>query len=359
MFRITPGTLVLALLALLLAAFAAFEVRRRLSPVAAVVSPVVETPQMVPVAARDLDPDRPLTEGDIGLVPRTKKQLLEDRAPTYFMTQPKQIQGRVLQQPLPKGAYFSPDAFYSDRMGRSLAERLKPGYRAVTIPVEGVGALDGHMVPGAMVDVIFRNDKATGSMPIGTFTVISDVELLAIGDNSVPGFRNAPRPTNDRSQPTTATLAVPADKANHLKVAEGRGTLSLALRNQDDHDTIANNRPVTLEGLMGVVPPKGPFTSQMYRRGRPTTLVFDNNVLVDRYTAPAIPSDLQFGPPQSPQAAPFDPQALPTPAPQSNMPANPNQGNPNQPVIITAPVIVPPSTVIPTPLPIVPTPTIP
>jgi len=278
MFRITAGTVIIALLAVLLGTLGALEVRRRMTPTAqSVVAAQQETRFVVPVAARDLEKDRPITDGDVGLISLTQKEFSERQFPKDYMNNARQIIGRVLRDRLPKGASFQPENFFSDRMGVTLSDRVKPGFRAVSIEVDTDGVLDGHVVPGAMVDIVFRNDKATLNRAVGTLTVLSDVEILAIGDNSVPGFRGGFKPEDNE---TTVVLAVPVEKANILKVVDGRGTLSLLVRGKDDRDVIASPKATTLEELMGVRPEKGPFMSQIYRRGRPSTLVFDNQQMV-------------------------------------------------------------------------------
>ncbi len=331
MFRITAGTLIIALFAVVLAALVAMEVRRRTTivPVIAPNQRVPETFINVPIAARDLDPDRPLSEADIGILRLSQQELAAKNPPPLYLLDVKQIVGRVLRpspiMPLKKGSFFQPDDFYSDRLGKTLVERLSQGFRAVTIKVDNVGSLDGHAVPGAFVDVIFRNDKAGTNMPVGAMTILADVEILAIGDNAVPGVTGGPLhlpPNTTTFRETTVTLAVPAEKANRLKVVEGRGTMSLVLRSKEDRDQLANYRPETLEGLMGITPAKGPFVSQMFRRGRPTTFVFSNGRVVDRRTYTDATDQMR------PNFGVLVPLGDPS---QPQLPGVPNQPNPTQP----------------------------
>lgn len=335
MFRITPGTLIIALFAVILAALVALEVRRRTQVVPVIAAQrTPDTYVNLPVAARDLETDRPLTEADVGILRLSQAELAARKPPRLYMLDVKQITGRVLKNRLLKDAFFQPDDFYSDRMGKTLVERLAQGFRAVTIKVDNVGSLDGHAVPGAFVDVIFRNDKAGTSMPVGAMTLLADVEILAIGDNTVQGATGGPLhlPNNATTfRETTVTLAVPADKANRLKVVEGRGTLSLVLRSKEDRDLLSNSRPETLEGLMGITPAKGPFVSQYFRRGRATTYVFSNGRVVDRrtYTDPADQNQPNFGFLVPIQGVPLNPQDPSQPLPGNPLQPNPNLQNPN------------------------------
>jgi hypothetical protein len=62
------------------------------------------------------------------------------------------------------------------------------------------------------------------------------------------------------------TLAVTAQQANALKIAEGRGTFSLALRNPDDVEVAAATVPQTLDALLNL-PARREFVTQIYRGG--------------------------------------------------------------------------------------------
>jgi Flp pilus assembly protein CpaB len=138
-----------------------------------------------------------------------------------------QILGRTLKMGLRKGEAFFPEFLYAEGYGPGISDRLQAGYRAVTVPIQNVGAVQGFARPGTWVDVIFRSEEAQ-KRPEMTLTLLERVEVLAIEASLLPN-----RQVNLDSS-GTVTLAVTPHQAKMLKVVEGRGELSLALRHADD-----------------------------------------------------------------------------------------------------------------------------
>ena len=271
MSRITPGTMIVAIFAVLFGLVGAYAVKRHLAGPA--VAATVERTLRIPLASIDLPPDKPIRLGDIMLVPMTPAQMQERGLPLEVMANTQQIIGRILREPVLKGEPFVSTKMYPEGMGPSVAERLKPGLRAVTVAIKGTGALQGFASPGSHVDVLFRNfgdDKR--DVPETTVTLVEDVEVLAFGTNAVPDVRNS-------GEQGTVTLAVSAVQANALKVVEGRGDFSLALRNPDDASLAGNSGPQTMEELLKL-PRKQVLTTDIYRGGTRQTLTFDRGLLV-------------------------------------------------------------------------------
>lgn len=187
------------------------------------------------------------------------------------MSNTQQIVGRVLNEDLKRGETFRPDILYPEGMGPSLSERLKPGFRAVTIAVSGSGNLQGLADSGSLVDVLFRTkEDTTRDYPETTVSLIEAVEVLAVNDNTIPGSRG---PIDAK----TVTLAVNAPQAASLKIAEGRGEFSLALRNSQDGTFVSHEGPSTLEGLLKL-PPRVKYrakTIEIYRGGAKSNNTFD------------------------------------------------------------------------------------
>jgi pilus assembly protein CpaB len=159
---------------------------------------------------------------------------------------------------------------YPEGYGPNLADNVKPGFRAVTVPIAGSGAVNGFAAPGSIVDVIFRAAARRGqrnlNIPEVTLTLLEGVEVLALGTTSTPGIRAPGSPSN-------VTLAVTPEQASALKVVEGRGELSLMLRSPGE---VGAARPaqVTLEELLGLQPEPPPFTSEIYRGASRQTVTF-------------------------------------------------------------------------------------
>lgn len=274
MSRISPGTLIVLIFAVLFGLVGAYAVRRQLTtkPQEAAQQPEPERPRRVsiPLAAVNLDANRPLTMGDIAIVTGTPEELAKRyKLPASYMVDSRQIIGRVLRKPLTPMKAFSPDLFYPDGMGPSVAERLKPGYRAVTVNVDGSGMMHGFATPTSIVDVLFRSEEQKDK-PATTVTLIEGVEVLALDKNAVPG-----RAGNEPL--ATVTLAVTSSQANALKIAEGRGEFSLALRNPNDDSLVVSAGPRTLQSLLNIPETKKPFRAEVFRGGAKTYIEFPAN----------------------------------------------------------------------------------
>ena len=207
MSRVSPGTLIVGIFALLFGLAGAFAVREYLRPAPVEPEVVVEVPSVVPLASIDLEPGRPLTISDIMLVSMTKEQLRDRDLPPEYMTNPQQIVGRILRGGMKKGEAFGTTRFYPEGMGPPLSDRLRPGLRAVTIALgDSSTGLDDTRL--AFVDVLFRANS-DDERPETTVTLISGIEVLALDGNSVPGTRIM--------DAESATLAVSSANARALE----------------------------------------------------------------------------------------------------------------------------------------------
>lgn len=284
MSRITPGTMTVGIMAVLFGLVGAYGVRRFTQPEP---KPVVAQPPraqastdvFAPLAATDLVPDKKLAISDIMIVRMSREDVRERGLPSDYMTNPQQIAGRMLKKALKKGDPFVTTDLYSEGMGPNLAERLKPGLRAVTIPMESVDSVGGLAGPGSIVDVLFRTNGKDG-IPETTVMLMEGVEVLAVNDVTVPGSRvNG----NGNGHKKSVTLAVSGPQAAALMVVEGRGDLSLSLRKPGDEVRDASYRPspLTLESLLGIPPKRAPFRAEIYRGTSRQTITFDEERVSD------------------------------------------------------------------------------
>lgn len=251
MTRVSSGTLTVVVFAILAGLAGAYVVRQRLAQPQPTVGPVTEgnpNDVIVPVAAVDLKPGQMLTKNDVAIV----RMSPEDFAKSPYVNQPymrntTQIEKRVLKAELKRGEAFLTDAFYPDGAGPGIAEMLDEGFRAVTIPIEHISAVQGFARPGSFVDVLFRSVKED-DRPEVTITLLERVEILAVNKNTLSEH------DVELKQGGTVTLAVTPIQAKALKVVEGRGELSLTLRNpQDDLDflPVDLNRGERMQGVAG------------------------------------------------------------------------------------------------------------
>ncbi len=297
MTNVSPGTLILGVFAVLFGLVGAYGAKQYLREEPKIVEVEVEQRLGVPMAATDLPAGRTLTFGDVVLLRLTDEQRENRGIASGFMTDPRQVIGRTLREPLKQGDTFFTTSLYSEGTGPSVAARLKPGYRAVSISLENRAADSSLVSPGSMVDVLFRTFAGKSSeLPETTVTLLERVEVLAIGQEMLAGTRT-PRDRRGRGQ--TVTLAVTPRQAGALGVVEGRGTLWLSLRAAEDDSVADAASPQTLETLLGFERPEAPFTTEYYRRGQLTTAVFEEG----RQTATSV----------LPAGLPISTNTIPTP----------------------------------------------
>jgi pilus assembly protein CpaB len=170
-------------------------------------------------------------------------------------------------------------------LARGVAMALKPGERAVAVPVDEQAGAGNRVLPGDYVDVFvsLKAPQATISNPAShadtrdasqTRLLLSRLRVLAYGSDDLPsspekkspavvadGGKVKPVTDSDSRQvsnnpqsppvPHTAVLAVPIDDANQLLLAVQNGKLSLGVRppndeGQPDDALFGQPRPVLL-----------------------------------------------------------------------------------------------------------------
>lgn len=277
--RLGPATFVVLVTAVLLGLAGAYGVRQYLKPQPVVVKPPppVEPPKpkkyKVPFAMYDLPANRKIAISDVTAVELTREEITKRKLPSDTPLDFRYVIGRYLKEPVPSAGHFQVSKLFPAGVEPSLSDLLKPGQRAVTVPIKSVNATGGFATPGTLVDVVFRSAQSVAAkenpIPEVTFTLLDGVQVLALGDSKFPG---AP-PSGTVS---SVTLAVSPDQAQMLQVVEGKGELSLALRavgTKPEPPAVPDK--MTLEKLLGLTPPTAPFTAEIYRGSNKQTLTFD------------------------------------------------------------------------------------
>lgn len=228
----------------------------------------------VPLAAMDLPTDKLLRMGDIVIKPMTAEEMVNQNIPAdRTLLQAQQIIGRRLSKPVRMLQPFLTDSLMPEGTRPPLTQNLKPGLRAVTVPLSGLDAVGGFAGPGSMVDVFFRTksvfDDRPGrvTFPDKTMVLLENVEVLALGPYTTPGEMIE----TDAADINTVTLAVTPDQAAKLAIIEGRGDLSLSLRDPSEVSQPggAGRQPTvsTFMDLLGYEQPIGPWRTEIYTRG--------------------------------------------------------------------------------------------
>lgn len=271
-----------AIFALLLGLAGAYTVRQVLQQPQAAAAAAAAAPrnQTIAFASTELVPGKVLALGDIVMMSLSPDQVKRRKVPADAMTSSQFLVGRILKNPLKKGDPFLTTDLYPEGLGPTVSERLKPGFRAVTIPVTDLAAVSGFATPGSLVDVLFRTEEREG-LAETTFSLVEGVEVLAYGQSTVPGSRAG----RTAAPAGMVTLAVTPKQAAALQLATGHGEMTLAVRHPED--VAAGNNPsrMTLDQLLGVQY-SGPRRMEIYRGGARQTLLFQNNqVIGDDLTA--------------------------------------------------------------------------
>ncbi|MCA9070127.1 MAG: Flp pilus assembly protein CpaB [Planctomycetaceae bacterium] len=231
MTRVSSGTLTVVVFAMLAGLAGAYVIRQRLSQPPTPNPPPLEARVddiFVPVAAVDLQVGQMVTMNDIAIMRFSPEDFAKSKyVNSPYMRASKQIESRVLKAEVKRGEAFLTTAFYPDGAGPGIADLLEEGYRAVTIPIEHISAVQGFARPGGFVDVLFRS-RAEGDRPEVTITLLERVEVLAVNTNTLSEHNV------NLAQGGNVTMAVTPIQAKALKVVEGRGELSLTLRNPND-----------------------------------------------------------------------------------------------------------------------------
>lgn len=278
--RISPATVTIGFFALIAALIAAWGVRTWLDRPVETKAEVVPPPDVIyPFAAQSLKKGKMITLGDIAIrrLPPDSKLLQWENVGDAPMTNTTQIVGRILREDIKLGDPFLTRKMYPEGTGPSIAERLLPGFRAVTIPVDNSGLLNGYAGQGTVVDVMFRaraseNPRRRLIVPEVTVALVEGVEVLNV---TAPSGRQ-------QNSVGTVTLAVSPEQAKILQVVQGRGDLSLAMRSNGEPPVsgTSRQRAITLEDLLGIQPLPGPWFTEIYRRTGRQVLGFDRGKVI-------------------------------------------------------------------------------
>jgi pilus assembly protein CpaB len=142
---------------------------------------------------------------------------------------PKQAMGDISLISIPSGTTLT-----ETKVGRpadvGLTVRLKPGMRAISIPVDKVKAVSGLIEPGDRVDVLASVPRAGTTQPKAV-TIIRGALVLALNDSLETAGAT---PSPDNANLTTVTLGVTPQQADLLTMADLNTTLRLALRSPQE-----------------------------------------------------------------------------------------------------------------------------
>lgn len=218
----------------------------------------------VVVAATALTAGTPISASALALAQWTQR-------PAGSFADTGAVAGNVLLVDVPAGTPLT-----AKLLSSGVAMALKPGERAMAVPVDEQAGAGNRVLPGDYVDV-FLSLKTTqaagyGKEPVDqtqTRLLLSRLRVLAYGTKDLPA-KPGTGPTSDankaaadkdaassssrsqdesRSVAHTAVLAVPVEDADRLLLGVQNGKLALAVRypddkGQPDHGLFSQPRPV-------------------------------------------------------------------------------------------------------------------
>lgn len=162
--------------------------------------------------------------------------------------------GAKIQGPMHAGDPLMASNLAASEPG-SIAARIKPGVRAMTIAVDEVSSLSGMLQPGDRIDLMLsvRPPSIAGTMQAEvTKTVLQDVVVLATGRQS---RASTGADETFAARPYTAiTVEVDPERAQKLVVAQRSGKLTAVLRNPDDRQALPERR-LDVNALLGLAVP--------------------------------------------------------------------------------------------------------
>jgi pilus assembly protein CpaB len=225
-------SVLLIVAALLIAGFTAFMVRNWLDAERAAALRAMNKPQapqpaglQVLVAKRDLPVGTFLRPEHL----RWQAWPAANVSPAYAVEGKKKVEdfvGAVVRLPIAIGEPITDGRVVAPGNSGFLAAVLRPGYRAVSVPVTMTSSISGFVFPGDHVDLLLTHrmpERVEGLERRATVTVLRDIRVLAL-DQKVdvkPGEGGVPK---------TATFEVTPKQSEIIAVVVEMGKLSLSLR---------------------------------------------------------------------------------------------------------------------------------
>lgn len=241
-------SILLVVVALVFAGFTAFMVRNWLDAERAAAQRAMANRPQAPAqaAVQVLVAKRDLPVGTFLRPEHLRWQAWPEASlsPAYAVEGKKKLDdfvGAVVRLPIANGEPITDGRVVAPGNSGFLAAVLRPGFRAVSVPVTVTSGIAGFVFPGDHVDVLLTHNLPQpvdgGLERRAGLTVLRDIRVLAL-DQKVdvkPGENGVPR---------TATIEVTPKQSEIVAVVVEMGKLSLSLRSlQRDEPLLPENDP--------------------------------------------------------------------------------------------------------------------
>ncbi|PXV55334.1 pilus assembly protein CpaB [Dyella jiangningensis] len=263
--RIAAILLVVLATVLALAAFSLGKRRQEAPPAAPPVAAAPAAPVAPAKTAHVVVAAQMLLGGEV-ISATSLREVAVSSAPEGSYEQPELLVGEVPRVNIPEGTVIT-----ASLLSNPIAMQLRPGERALAVPVDEISGVGYRVQPGDYVDVVLTlkiADPSANGMTIGkehseSRLLASRLRVLAYGVRDLPRLGvAAPASTKTETTeppPKMAVLAVPLDDIDPLVLGAQSGKLSLALRHPGD-DGMPSNLLFPLPST--VLAPRGDLTGE-------------------------------------------------------------------------------------------------
>lgn len=161
------------------------------------------------------------------------------------------IQGQVVTASLKRGDQLL-WANTAHVKSKPFSDKISPGRRAVTIPVDTINSVSGMLVPGDLIDLYVSFEYRRKQI---TAPLLQGVLVMATGQQSRPGVE----PGDVNSRYSTVTLDTAPEEAAKLVAARQAGTITALLRNPADDKAAQKGVRGDLANMLGIATPPPPI----------------------------------------------------------------------------------------------------
>jgi pilus assembly protein CpaB len=200
------------------------------------------------VADKDLALGQPLKEGDTRWQEWPQASVFPGAVVRQNNMEPaKALEGRLARS-ISKGEPVLNNAILGEAKGNFVAASLEPGMRAVAIEIKAASSVGGFISPGDRVDVVLTykisfdagddDDPRVKEMvqrnikKMASETILQNLKVLAVDQMAKPAEDDKVKVGK------TVTLAMTAEDAEKISLADGMGDLVLVLRGVGDEKVV-------------------------------------------------------------------------------------------------------------------------
>lgn len=204
--------------------------------------PVETVDVLVPRA--DIEPNEPLEARLFEMRPWPKAAVLAKTVRDL-----ENIKGQFARSFIAAGQPLHAGYIAAHRSASPISPLIPKGFLAVTIRVNDISSVDGFVRPGEVVDVAWLHTlKGKPAIKV----IVQNVKVMAADQHTDANWRPG------MAVPGTITLQGTAKDAQYILLAQGSGTLNLALRNPEDYSDHQNTSPITTDQLTNDQPGPAP-----------------------------------------------------------------------------------------------------